>query len=74
MAAGDTTTSIPGEIKHFLQSNSVFLGVVRDVKDPEGRGRVKVECPNVNHTGKNNWIEWCEVLSIPVSFFGANRL
>lgn len=67
MSANDTHTSIPAELKHVVQACTWHLGIVRDLKDPEGRGRVKIESPEVNHTGPNNWMNWCEPLAIPVS-------
>ncbi len=36
-------------------------GVVRNLKDPEGRGRIMVECPGLLGTGKKNWTCWVEM-------------
>jgi len=69
MSSGNNKLTIPGEPEHMVQANSLHLGVVRDLKDPEGRGRVKVECTGLNHVSKENWLQWCEVISIPVSTF-----
>lgn len=67
MSANDSHPSIPPELKHVVQACTWHLGIVRDLKDPEGRGRVKIESPEINHTGQNNWVNWCEPLAIPVS-------
>ena len=67
MSSIDNTLEIPPEPRHIMQANAIHLGVVRDVKDPEGRGRVQVECSEINSTGQPNWMNWCEVGSIPVS-------
>lgn len=67
MPSSDSKLTIPSEATHMMQANSLHLGMVKDVKDPEGRGRVKVECSSLNHVTKENWIHWCEVASIPVS-------
>lgn len=67
MSANDSHPSIPPELKHVVQACTWHLGIVRDLKDPEGRGRVKIESPEVNHTGQNNWMNWCDPIAIPVS-------
>ena len=67
MSANDSKVAIPSELSHVLQASTLHLGIVRDLKDPEGRGRVKVECPTTNHTGRNNWMGWCEPLGLSVS-------
>jgi len=66
MAGVDSKVTIPAEMQHQQQAATLHLGVVRDVKDPEGRNRVKVECPSINHTGTGNWLNWCEVVGLPV--------
>lgn len=58
--------SIPPEIQHILQACSLHLGIARDLKDPEGRGRIKVECPTLNHIGQPNWLNWCDPIGVPV--------
>lgn len=67
MSAGNFKAQIPADPVHMLQVSSLHIGIVRDLKDPEGRGRVKVECPSLNYEGKENWLNWCEVISMPVS-------
>ena len=42
------------------------LGVVKNVADPMGRGRIKVEIPGLLNEGKENWTEWLEVSNNPV--------
>ena len=66
MPNSDTKPYIPPQLSHLLQATTLHLGVVRDVKDPEGRGRVKVECPTLNHTGNQNWMNWCEPIALSV--------
>ena len=67
MSSGDSKLTIPDEPGHITQANGLHIGIVRDLKDPEGRGRVRVESETLNHKGKENWLHWCEVVSIPVS-------
>lgn len=56
-------TNNPNQI---LQQSTFHLGVVRDVKDPSGRGRVRVECPSLWDKGEKNWSYWCEICAFPV--------
>ena len=62
---GDFKSSLPPELHHLQQACSLHLGIVRDVRDPEGRGRVKVEVPSLNSVGSENWLNWCEVIGVP---------
>ncbi len=62
---GDFKSSLPAELQHLQQACSLHLGIVRDVRDPEGRGRVKVEAPGLNSEGYENWLNWCEVIGVP---------
>lgn len=57
---------IPLDPAHLLQAAAFHFGIVRDVKDPSGRGRVRVEVPSLLGTGKDNWSNWAEVLGVPV--------
>ncbi|MEW6352507.1 MAG: phage baseplate assembly protein V [Thermodesulfobacteriota bacterium] len=50
----------------MVQYCTFHLGVVRDVKDPEGRGRVCVEVPGLYSTGKKNWTDWIDVAGTPL--------
>jgi len=50
----------------LLQQAAFHMGVVRDVKDPEGKGRVRVEVPSIWGQGEGCWSYWCEVCSFPV--------
>ena len=62
---GDFKSSLPPELQHIQQACSLHLGIVRDVRDPEGRGRVRVEVPGLNSVGNENWLNWCEVIGVP---------
>lgn len=46
------------------------LGIVKNLKDPNRRGRVLVECPGLLSTGKKNWTDWVEVGGTPI---GSNK-
>jgi hypothetical protein len=37
------------------------IGVVKNLNDPMGRGRVKIEVPGLLGDGKKNWSDWVEV-------------
>ena len=39
---------------------TAHVGVVKNLADPEGRGRVLVECPGLLGTGQKNWTCWVE--------------
>lgn len=54
---------IPNQI---LQQATFHLGVVRDVKDPEKRGRVRVEVPSIWGQGERCWSYWADVCAFPV--------
>jgi len=45
-------------------------GVVKNLNDPEGRGRVQVEVPGLLGTGKKNWTCWIEIGGTPI---GTNK-
>jgi len=49
-----------------VQYCTFHLGIIRDVKDPEGRGRVQVEVPGLAGTGSQNWTDWIDVAGTPV--------
>ncbi len=41
------------------QAYNLHIAVVKDVKDPQKRGRVRVECTSVLHDqGEKNWSDW----------------
>jgi hypothetical protein len=42
------------------------MGIVRDLKDPDGRGRVRVECPSCFGEGEKCWSYWAEVCQFGV--------
>lgn len=42
------------------QQCTAHVGVVRNLADPDGRGRVQIECPGLLGTGQKNWTCWCE--------------
>lgn len=61
--SGEPSLPISQTVGQFLQAGSFHFGVVRDLKDPQGRGRVQVESPSL--WGKDNWV-WCESAYMPV--------
>lgn len=44
---------------------SEHMGVIKDLKDPERRGRVRIEVPGLLSTGKDNWTGWAEGSFLP---------
>lgn len=38
----------------------MHVGVVKSLADPDGRGRVQVECPGLLGSGQKNWTCWVE--------------
>jgi hypothetical protein len=60
--------SIPEEPDQFLQAATMHVGVIKDLKDPEGRGRVRVMVPSLldDDDGEKNWTNWCEVSGFPL--------
>jgi len=62
----DNALSYPVTPYLINQQCTFHLGVVKDVKDPEGRGRVRVECPGLLGKGKKNWTPWAEVFANPI--------
>lgn len=69
MLQGPPTPYYPSP--HLLNQFCTFHpAVVKNLKDPEGRGRVKVECPGLGGTGKDNWSCWVEVGGTPI---GSNK-
>lgn len=51
---------IPAEVYHIVQSCTFHLGKVKDLKDPDGRGRVRLEIPSLLGEGSKNWSNWAE--------------
>ncbi len=49
-----------------VQFCTMHKGVVKDVKDPMGRLRVRAECPVLLTTGQDNWTQWLENFSNPI--------
>lgn len=45
----------------MVQYSTLHMGKVVDVKDPEGRGRVRLLVPGLLGIGKENWSDWVEV-------------
>jgi hypothetical protein len=44
----------------MVQFSTFHMAVVKDVKDPDNRGRIRVEAPSILSVGKDNWSNWCE--------------
>ena len=42
------------------QQCTMHVGVVKSLADPDGRGRVQVECPGLLGSGQKNWTCWVE--------------
>lgn len=53
----------PHLMQQFL---SLHPGVVKSVADPEGRGRVQIECAGLLGPGQKNWTCWVEQCANPV--------
>lgn len=51
---------LPADIFHIVQSCTFHLGRVKDLKDPDGHGRVRLEIPALLGEGKKNWSNWAE--------------
>ena len=49
-----------------LQQCNFHGAVVRDVKDPQGRGRVRVECQSLWGKGEECWSYWLETCCFPI--------
>jgi hypothetical protein len=45
----------------ITQYCTFHMARVVDVKDPEGRGRIRVEVPGLLSEGKENWTDWLDV-------------
>lgn len=58
---------IPDEFTHLVQSTTFHLAEVKDLKDPDGRGRVKCELPALFGEGEKNWTNWAEPVCAHVS-------
>jgi hypothetical protein len=50
----------------LLQYSTFHTGVIKDVKDPHGRLRVKVEVQGLLDSGKPNWTEWINLSTNPI--------
>lgn len=61
-------TWIPNEPVQILQGSNFHIAVVRDVKDPECRGRVRVQAQSIydKKGGEKNWSWWADVAGFPV--------
>lgn len=60
MLAGPPTPYYPSP--HLINQFCNFHpGVVKNLQDPERRGRVQVECPGLLGTGRSNWTNWVEM-------------
>lgn len=68
----NNTLPIPLEPGHLLQASNFHIGIVKDVKDPMGRGRVRVLARSIcdDAGGPKNWTNWAEVCRFPVGGFG----
>lgn len=65
MLAGPPTPYYPSP--HLINQFCNFHpGVVKNLKDPEDRGRVMVECPGLLGSGRSNWTCWVEMGGISV--------
>jgi len=51
---------IPAEVYHIVQGCTFHIGRVKDLKDPDGRGRIRVEIPSILGEGQQNWSNWAE--------------
>jgi hypothetical protein len=52
----DRHLGFPNTLLHLVQACTRHPGIVKDVKDPTGSGRVRVECQSLWGEGKSNWI------------------
>jgi hypothetical protein len=60
-------TWIPNEPVQILQGSNFHVAVVRDVKDPECRGRVRVQAQSIyDKKGEKTWSWWADVAGFPV--------
>ena len=63
---------VPLEPGHLHQVSNFHIGIVKDVKDPMGRGRVRVEAKSLfDDVDQANWCNWAEVCLFPVGGFKA---
>lgn len=62
----DSSLPYPATPEQMNQQCTRHLGVVKDLQDPEGRGRVRIEVPGLLGTGKMNWTPWAECFSTPI--------
>ncbi len=64
---------IPREAHHILQGASCHVGVVKDLKDPLRKGRVRVEIRSLLEDGDyRNWSNWCEMSWLPMGGSAGN--
>lgn len=54
---------IPAEAYHLLKASTFHLGRVKDLKDPDGRGRVRLEVTSLLGDGKEHWSGWVEPMA-----------
>ena len=62
----DDSLPYPATAFHINQQCTRHLGVIKDLKDPEGRLRVRIEVPGLLGTGKKNWTPWAEYSGVSV--------
>lgn len=73
LESGDDSLLFDATPDLMVQYSTRHLSKVMDVKDPEGRGRVRVLVPGLLSTGKENWSDWIEVTSVPVGGVGKSE-
>lgn len=64
--SGRPISFVTSDVSQIVQQSTFHLGVVRDVKDPDCRGRVRVEVPSLWGEGEQCWSYWIEVCNHPV--------
>lgn len=58
---------VPEDLYHVVQACSWHMGRVKDLKDPDGRGRVRVELPSLLGEGQQHWTNWAEPIGLHIS-------
>jgi hypothetical protein len=63
----ETPTIVNPDTTSVLKGATFHNAIVRKVEgDPAGLNRVQIECPEMYHTGKDNWTDWVEMCGMPI--------
>ena len=52
-------------VKNLKTSTTFHMGIIKNVDDPEGRNRVKVEIPGLLGEGEEKWTDYIDRGGIP---------